>query len=67
MQRASRSSRRWWAVLGAVILMIGNAVWARLAGGAEWTDPALYMAPIAAIVGAGLGYGLAVLVERRTR
>ncbi|WP_143466018.1 hypothetical protein [Kribbella sp. ALI-6-A] len=57
--------RNWWAVIGAVVLMIANAAWARAAGGSEWADPAVVLAPIAAMIGALAGYGVAVLLERR--
>ncbi|MGC4941648.1 hypothetical protein [Kribbella sp. DT2] len=64
---AQNRRRNWWAVAGAVVLMIANAVWARLAGGSEWTNPAIVLAPIAAMIGAAAGWGAAVLAERRTR
>ena len=67
MVPSARSRRRWWTVIGAVVLVVANAVWARLAGGSEWTDPAIFMALIAAVIGAAAGYGAAVLAERRTR
>lgn len=68
MVSSTRNRRRnWGAVIGAVVLIIANVVWARVAGGSEWTDPAIFMSPIAAMIGAVAGYGVAVLVERRAR
>jgi hypothetical protein len=64
---AQHRRRNWWTVIGAVVLIVANVVWARLAGGEEWTDSAIFMSPIAAMVGAAAGWGVAVLAERRTR
>ena len=59
--------RSWWAAIGALVLIVANVVWARAAGGSEWADPAIVMSPIAAMIGAAAGYGVAVLAERRAR
>ena len=64
---AQHRRRNWWAVIGAVVLVVVNVVWSRLAGAEEWTDSAIFGSPLAALVGAVAGWGVAVLVERRAR
>ena len=51
-----------WAAIGAAVLVAANVAFAWFATAPdhyEWTDPALFMSPLAALVGAFIGAGAA--------
>jgi membrane associated rhomboid family serine protease len=52
------------AVIGAFVMVAANVLFARFAGGAEWTDPAIFMSPFAAAFGAIAGAAIAALIRR---
>jgi hypothetical protein len=54
------------AVIGAFVMVVANVVFARFAGGSEWTDPAVFMSPFAAAFGAIAGAAVAALTGRST-
>jgi hypothetical protein len=54
------------AVIGALVLVVANVAFAWLATAPdheEWTDPAIFMSPFAAVFGAIAGAGVAVLTR----
>lgn len=62
---AQNRRRNRWTMIGAVVLVVANVLWSRVAGGSEWTDSAIYGSLVAAVIGAAAGWGIAVLTERR--
>ncbi|MEV0291389.1 MULTISPECIES: hypothetical protein [unclassified Kribbella] len=64
---------RYWpligAGIGALVLVVANVAFAWFATAPshyEWTDPAVFMSPFAAIIGAYLGAIIAHLARRRS-
>jgi NhaP-type Na+/H+ or K+/H+ antiporter len=56
-----------WAVSGAVAFVLAGFALAWLGAGPDhtrWTDSAIFMAPLAAVVGAAVGFLAAVLHEQ---